>query len=44
MHPAIENQTLPRRFQIIAVRADLRPAREVDELHDNDEFRMSTDE
>ena len=37
MHPAVQHETLARRFEIITVRPDLSPAREIDELHRNDE-------
>ena len=38
MHSAIEDEPLPGGFEIITVRADLSPAGEIDELHENDEF------
>jgi hypothetical protein len=44
MHPAVEHESLAGGFEIITVRADLSPAREIDELHENDEARMTNDE
>ncbi len=38
MHSAVEDEPLPGGFEVITVRADLSPAREIDELHENDEF------
>ena len=44
MHPAVEHEALTRRFEVIRICADLSPAGEIDELHENDETRMTNDE
>ena len=38
MHSTIEHEPLSGGFEVITIRADLSPAREIEELHENDEF------
>jgi hypothetical protein len=44
MHSRVEHKPLPRSLEVITIRADLRAAGEINELHENDEARMSNDE